>query len=59
MNLFYSKARHNINNLNISIMNTECLNCGKENAYHDGVKYVCPDYDYEWDDNLFFFDEDD
>ena len=27
----------------------ECPNCGNENAYCDGVRYVCPDCDYEWD----------
>ena len=34
------------------IMTVECPNCGMENAYHDGVNYVCPDCDYEWDDEL-------
>ena len=39
------------------IMTTECPNCGNDNAYHDGVKFVCPDCDYEWDDD-FDFEED-
>jgi protein PhnA len=33
-------------------MTVECPKCGMENAYHDGVNYVCPDCDYEWDDEL-------
>lgn len=27
----------------------ECPNCGMDNAYCDGVKYVCPDCGFEWD----------
>jgi uncharacterized Zn ribbon protein len=30
-------------------MNIECINCGMDNAYCDGVNYVCPDCGYEWD----------
>ena len=33
-------------------MNVECPRCASESAYFDGVKYVCPDCDYEWDDEL-------
>lgn len=41
-------------------MNVECPNCGLESAYHNGVCYVCPDCDYEWDDGLNLYkDEDD
>ena len=41
-------------------MTTECPNCGMENAYHDGVNYVCPDCDYEWDcDEIEALEEDD
>lgn len=29
-------------------MNTECPKCGMENAYFDGVEYVCPDCDHTW-----------
>ncbi len=29
-------------------MNTECPVCGSEDAYHDGVQYVCPNCDHEW-----------
>ncbi|MDE6556223.1 MAG: hypothetical protein K2K55_04585 [Duncaniella sp.] len=29
-------------------MNTECPNCGMENAYFDGVEYVCPDCGHTW-----------
>lgn len=29
-------------------MTVECPNCGMENAYYDGVCYVCPDCDYTW-----------
>lgn len=39
-------------------MNTECSNCGRENAFHDGVCYVCPDCDHTWDDGLNFYEED-
>ena len=27
----------------------ECPNCQNDNAYCDGVEYVCPDCGYEWD----------
>ena len=38
----------------------ECPNCGNENAYCDGVRYVCPDCDYEWDcDEIEVLEEDD
>ncbi|SEN32882.1 hypothetical protein SAMN04487902_1126 [Prevotella sp. ne3005] len=30
-----------------------------ENAYHNGVCYVCPDCDYEWDDELDIYDDED
>lgn len=40
-------------------MNTECPNCGMDNAYHNGVCYACPDCDYEWPDGLIFDDEED
>lgn len=30
-----------------------------ENAYHDGVNYVCPDCDYEWDDGFDIYDDED
>lgn len=29
-------------------MTTECPFCGMENAYCDGVEYVCPDCDRTW-----------
>lgn len=29
-------------------MTTECPNCGMDNAYCDGVEYVCPDCYYTW-----------
>ncbi|MBO4841077.1 MAG: hypothetical protein J5524_08755 [Bacteroidaceae bacterium] len=29
-------------------MTTECPNCHMDNAYCDGVQYVCPDCDFEW-----------
>lgn len=29
-------------------MTTECPFCGMENAYCDGVEYVCPDCDHTW-----------
>lgn len=29
-------------------MTTECPHCRMENAYHDGVCYVCPDCGYTW-----------
>jgi hypothetical protein len=32
-------------------MNTTCIKCQEENAYHNGVCYECPDCDYEWDEN--------
>lgn len=38
-------------------MTTECLKCGAEDAYFDGVKYVCPVCDYEWDDDNCTFEE--
>jgi protein PhnA len=28
-----------------------CPNCNEENAYFDGVVFVCPDCDYQWDFN--------
>ena len=31
-------------------MSIECHNCGFEDAYHDGVNYVCPNCGNEWDD---------
>lgn len=40
-------------------MNTECPKCESENAYFDGVNYVCPDCNYEWEaDNLIIENED-
>lgn len=27
----------------------ECPNCFRDNAYFDGVEYVCPDCGYTWD----------
>ena len=30
-------------------MTTECPNCWNENAYFDGVEYVCPDCGHRWD----------
>ena len=30
------------------IMNTECPECGSEDAFHNGVTYECPDCGYEW-----------
>lgn len=27
----------------------ECPNCQNDNAYCNGVEYVCPDCGYEWD----------
>lgn len=32
--------------------NTECPKCQSENAYFDGVRFCCPDCDYEWDDDV-------
>lgn len=34
-------------------MPVQCPNpkCQSENAYFDGVRYVCPDCDYEWGDD--------
>ena len=29
-------------------MIVECPYCGSEDAYHDGVSYVCPDCDSRW-----------
>jgi hypothetical protein len=29
-------------------MEISCPNCSNENAYFDGVQYVCPDCDFEW-----------
>lgn len=41
-------------------MNTECPKCESENAYFDGVNYVCPDCGYEWEeDDVLFLEEDD
>lgn len=31
-------------------MTTECPKCGLDNAYFDGVEYVCPDCGYSWTD---------
>lgn len=28
-----------------------CPKCHMENAYHDGVVFVCPDCDFEWSDS--------
>lgn len=36
----------------------ECPNCGRDNAYYDGVSYVCPDCGYEWDCPFIVDDED-
>lgn len=30
-------------------MTIECPFCGMENAYFDGVEYVCPDCGKSWD----------
>lgn len=38
-------------------MNTECPNCGHDNAYHNGICYDCPDCGYRWDDGLDKFDD--
>lgn len=36
-------------------MNVECPKCGSEDAYFDGVHYLCPACDYEWEaDNCVF-----
>ncbi len=38
----------------------ECPKCGRDNAYCDGVEYICPDCDYTWGDvEGFFYDDDD
>jgi protein PhnA len=58
-NLRIKVQKYSINNINIKIMTTECPNCGMENAYHDGVNYVCPDCDYEWDDGFDIYDDED
>ena len=29
----------------------ECPNCGCEDAYHDGVSYVCPDCGNRWQED--------
>jgi hypothetical protein len=33
-------------------MNVTCPNCEIENAYHDGVAYICPNCDYSWTERL-------
>ena len=33
---------------NRTAMTTECPFCGMDNAYCDGVEYVCPDCDSTW-----------
>lgn len=39
-------------------MNTECPNCGAEDAFFNGVCYECPACDYEWEaDNCVFEEE--
>ena len=30
-------------------MNVECPFCGLDNAYCNGVEYVCPDCDRSWE----------
>lgn len=43
-------------------MSVECPNCGWDNAYYDGTRYVCPDCDFEWDvdcDDEYAGDDDD
>ena len=45
-------------------MNTECPNCGLENAYFEvmdmkGAHYVCPDCEFEWVDESITAEEDD
>lgn len=30
-------------------MNTDCPNCGSEDAYHNGVCYECPACDHTWE----------
>lgn len=32
-------------------MNTDCPNCGCEDAYFNGVCYECPNCDHEWHAN--------
>ena len=40
-------------------MEVHCDACGSENAYHNGVCYVCPDCGNEWDDGCEPDDEED
>ena len=35
-----------------------CPKCHMENAYYDGVVFICPDCDYEWSDNSETFSSD-
>ena len=41
--------------------NTQCPNCGRDNAFHNGICFECPDCDYEWggDDDDYDDDDDD
>ncbi|QZT37909.1 hypothetical protein K5X82_03170 [Halosquirtibacter xylanolyticus] len=32
----------------VGFFNTDCPKCQGENAYHDGMGYVCPDCGHEW-----------
>ena len=32
----------------MSFLNTECPECGSEDAYHDACEYVCPNCDHTW-----------
>ena len=36
-----------LNNYELEMV-VECPYCGSEDAYHDGVSYVCPDCDGRW-----------
>lgn len=36
----------------------ECPSCSRDNAYHNGLEYVCPDCGHEWDDGLGLYDDD-
>lgn len=44
----FAPKSENIPDFINKIMKIECPFCHLENAYHDGVSYVCPDCDGTW-----------
>lgn len=40
-------------------LNTECPNCGCEDAYFNGTTFDCPNCDYEWESDNFELEDDD